>query len=184
MRKVIYSMGVSLDGYVAGPGGDISWTDPSEELHQFHNDRVRVLGAHLLGRRLYETMLVWETTDESEWSNDIEREFAAIWRALPRIVFSTTLDEVQGNASLATGGLAEEVQRLKDQPGGDIGVGGADLAAGLTKLGLIDEYELFVYPTVTGGGTPLFALGDRVDLELVETRTFGNRVVYLHYRRL
>jgi dihydrofolate reductase len=184
MRKLIYSMGVSLDGYIAGPDGDISWGVPSDELHRFHNERVRELGAHLLGRRLYEVMLVWETTDDSDWDNDIQRDFASIWQNLPRIVFSTTLTEVQGSAQLVTGDLAGEVQRLKDQPGGDIGVGGAGLAAGLTRLGLIDEYELFVYPTVVGGGTPFFSGGEPLDLELVETRTFGNRVVYLRYRRV
>jgi dihydrofolate reductase len=184
MRKVIYSMSVSVDGYIAGPDGDISWTFPSEELHRFHNERVRELGAHLLGRRLYETMLVWETTDDSDWDSDIEREFAAIWKELPRVVFSDTITEVMGSATLATDDLATEVRRLKGEPGGDIGVGGAELAASLTRLGLIDEYELFVFPTVLGGGTPFFPDGVRIDLELVETRIFGDRVVYLHYRRV
>jgi dihydrofolate reductase len=184
MGKLIYSMSVSVDGYIAGPGDDISWGVPSEELHQYHNDRVRELGAHLLGRRLYETMLVWETTDDSDWDNDIQRDFATVWQDLPRIVFSTTLTEVQGSGRLATGDLAEEVQRLKEQSGGDVGVGGARLAAGLTRLGLIDEYELFVYPTVIGGGTPYFAVDEPLDLELLDTRTFGDRVVYLRYRRV
>jgi dihydrofolate reductase len=184
MGRLIYSMSVSVDGYIAGPDDDISWTAPSDELHRFHNERVQALGAHLLGRRLYETMLVWETTDDADWDSDIEREFAAIWKGLPRIVFSTTLHEVQGSATLATGDLAEEVQRLKEEPGGDIGVGGAGLAAGLARLGLIDEYELFVYPTAVGGGTPFFPGGVRIDLELVETRTFGDRVVYLRYRKV
>jgi dihydrofolate reductase len=184
MRKLIYSMSVSVDGYIAGPGDDISWTAPTDELHRFHNERTRALGAHLLGRRLYEVMLVWETTDDSEWDNEIQRDFASIWQNLPRIVFSTTLTEVQGSARLSTGDIAEEVQRLKEQSAGDIGVGGARLAAAMTRLGLIDEYELFVYPTVIGGGTPYFAGEEPLDLELVETRTFGDRVAYLRYRRV
>jgi dihydrofolate reductase len=103
---------------------------------------------------------------------------------MPRIVFSTTLTEVQGSARLSTDDLAEEVQRLKERSAGDIGVGGARLAAALTRLGLIDEYELFVYPTVIGGGIPYFAGEEPLDLELLETRTFGDRVAYLRYRRV
>jgi dihydrofolate reductase len=185
MTKVIYSMSVSLDGFIAGPGGNIDWSAPDEELHQFHNDRVRELGAHFLGRRLYEVMLYWENHDPS-WG-PIEDEFAAIWQALPRVVFSTTLESVEGNARLASGGIADEVAALRDRvpDGQDIGVGGAGLAAAFTELGLIDEYQLFVNPVVLGGGTPFFpALAERINLELLETRTFGSRVEYLRYRRV
>ena len=182
MRKIIYSMGVSLDGYIAGPGGDIDWGVPDEELHRFHNERVREVGAHFCGRRLYETMLYWETTDPS--AGPIEAEFAGIWQALPKIVFSTTLESVEGNWRLATGSIADEVAALREQPGKDIGVGGAGLAAAFIELGLIDEYELFVYPVVIGAGTPFFPpLKERLDLELVETRTFGSRVEHLRYRQ-
>jgi len=185
MRKLIFSMTVSLDGFIAGPGGEIDWSAPDDELHRFHNERVRELGAHLMGRRLYETMLYWETADQDPSLGGTEREFAGIWHALPKIVFSRTLEEVEGrNTRLATGGIAEEVARLKEQPGGDLGVGGAGLAAECTRLGLIDEYELFVSPVVLGAGMPYFPpLEDRIGLELVETRTFGSRVVYLRYRR-
>ena len=183
MRKLIYSMNVSLDGFIAGPGGEIDWGAPDEELHRFHNEQVRELGAHLLGRRLYETMLYWETADRDPSLGETEREFAAIWQALPKIVFSSTLDNVEGNTRLATGGVAEEVARLKEQPGKDVGVGGAGLAATCMKLGLIDEYRLFVSPVVLGGGTPYFpALDHRIALELVETRTFSP-AIYLRYRR-
>jgi len=182
MRKLIYSMNPSLDGFIAGPAGDFGWSVPDEELHRFHNERVKELGAHLLGRRLYETMVYWERADEN-WS-EIEREFADIWRSLPKIVFSTTLDEVEGNTRLASDGVAEEVARLKEQPGKDLGVGGAGLAAACIELGLVDEYQLFIHPVVVGGGTPFFpSLDAQIDLELVETRTFGSRVVYLRYRR-
>jgi dihydrofolate reductase len=185
MRKVIYSMGVSLDGFIAGPGGEIDWSAPDEELHRFHNEQTRELGAHLCGRRLYEEMVYWETADQNPAASDPELEFARIWQELPKIVFSTTLETVEGNARLATGGVADEVARLKEQPGKDIAVGGAGLAASLIELGLVDEFRLFVSPVVLGGGTPFFPpLDERVDLELVETQTFGSRVVYLRYRRV
>jgi dihydrofolate reductase len=182
MRKLIYSMGVSLDGFIAGPGGEIDWSAPDEERHRFHNEQTRELGAHLCGRRLYETMVYWETADEDPSLGETEREFAGIWQELPKIVFSTSLEKVEGNARLATDGVAEEVAKLKEQPGKDIGIGGAGLASTATKLGLIDEYRLFVSPVVLGGGTPFFpAVDERIDLELVETRTFGSRVVSLRY---
>jgi dihydrofolate reductase len=185
MRKVIYSMGASLDGFIAGPDGEIDWSAPDDELHRFHNEQVRELGAHLCGRRLYETMVYWETADENPSAGETQLEFARIWKSLPKIVFSTTLEQVEGNTRLARDGVAEEVARLKEQPGKDVAVGGAGLASTLAELGLIDEYRLFVSPVVLGGGTPyLPALDKRIELELVETRTFGSRVVYLRYRRV
>jgi len=185
MRKVIYSMGVSLDGFIAGPDGEIDWSAPDEELHRFHNQQTQEIGAHLCGRRLYETMVYWETADENPSATEFELEFAGIWQRLPKIVFSKTLEKVEGNARLVRDGVAEEVAKLKEQPGKDLAVGGAGLASTLIKLGLIDEYRLFVSPVVLGGGTPYFpALEERIDLELVETRTFGSRVVYVRYRRV
>jgi dihydrofolate reductase len=184
MRSLIYSMTVSVDGFVADPRGEIDWTAPDEELHRFHNDRVSQLGAHLCGRRLYEEMLYWETADRDPAAPEHVVEFARIWQALPKVVFSSTLDRVEGNARLATRGVEEEVAELKAEPGGDLEVGGAALAAECTRLGLIDEYRLFVSPVVLGGGTPYFPpLDRRIGLELEETRTFGSRVVYLRYRR-
>jgi dihydrofolate reductase len=183
MRKVIYSMGVSLDGFIAGPGGEIDWSAPDEELHRFHNQQTRELGAHLCGRRLYETMVYWETADKNPSATEYELEFARIWQNLPKIVFSNTLERVEGNARLATDGVAEEVAKLKEEPGEDLAVGGAGLASTFARLGLIDEYRLFVSPVVLGAGTRFFpALDERINLELVETRTFGSRVVYLRYR--
>jgi len=182
MRKLIYSIGVSLDGFIAGPDGEIDWGAPDEELHRFHNEQTRELGAHLCGRRLYEVMLYWETAHEDPSLPETELEFARIWQDLPKIVFSKTLAEVEGNARLATDVVAEEVVKLKEQPGKDLAVGGAGLAGTLIELGLVDEFRLFVSPVVLGGGTPYFpAVGERIDLELVETRTFGSRVVYLRY---
>jgi dihydrofolate reductase len=185
MRKVIYAMGVSLDGFIAGLDGEIDWSAPDEELHRFHNEQTRELGAHFCGRGLYEEMLYWETADENPSAAEHELEFARIWKDLPKIVFSRTLEKVEGNAALATAGVAEAVAELKRQPGKDLAVGGAGLASTFIKLGLVDEYRLFVSPVVLGGGTPYFpTLDERINLELVETRTFGSRVVYLRYQRV
>jgi dihydrofolate reductase len=184
MRKLIYSMGVSLDGYIAGPGGDIAWTAPDPELHRFHNEQTRELGVHLCGRRLYEDMLPWEAAEQSPSAGESELEFARIWKDLPKVVFSRTLQRVDGNATLATGGIADEVAKLRRRPGRDLAIGGAGLASAAIELGLVDELRLFVSPVVLGGGTPFFPpIPDPVDLELVETRTFGARVVYLRYRQ-
>ena len=181
---LIYSMGVSLDGFIAGPGGEIDWSAPDEELHRFHNELTREMGAHLCGRRLYETMVYWETADENPSAPEHELEFARIWKDTPKIVFSRTLEQVEGNARLARDGVGEEVAKLKGQPGLKVSVGGAGLASTAMKLGLIDEYRLFVSPVVLGGGTPYFpALDDSINLELVETQTFGSRVVYVRYVR-
>jgi len=182
MGIVIFSMGVSLDGHIAGPDGAIDWAAPDQELMRFHNQQTSQLGAHLCGRGLYEDMLPWETAGDSR-SDPKELEFAQIWKALPKVVFSSTLQRVEGNARLAKGDVAEELAALKAESG-DVGVGGAGFAATLVEQNLIDEYRLFVSPVVLGGGTRYFpALDRRLDLELVETRTFGGRVVYLRYRR-
>jgi dihydrofolate reductase len=182
MRKLIYSMSVSLDGFIASPGGDIDWGAPDEELHRFHNERIRQLGAQLCGRRLYEVMLYWETAEERP-APDYQLEFARIWKRLPKIVFSKSLDVVEGNARLVRDDVIGEISALKQEPGKDLAVGGAGLAATCIQHGLIDEYLLFVCPVVLGGGTPFFPrLKDRINLELTETRTFGSRVVYVRYR--
>jgi len=184
MRSVTYSMGVSLDGYIVGPDGDFGWTVPGDDVFRFVTDEIREVGVHLLGRRLYETMLYWETADQDPSLDDSMLEWAALWKPLPKVVFSTTLSAVRGNARLASGGVAEEIERLRAEPAeGDIAIGGATLAAEAAALGLIDEYRPRVHPVVVGGGIPFFPRHERrVDLELVETRTFGSRVVYLRYR--
>jgi dihydrofolate reductase len=183
VRKLIYSMTGSLDGYIAGPDGSIDWSRPDEELFRFHIEQVKATGLQLCGRRLYETMVYWETAEESPLAADYA-EFAQVWKALPKVVFSTTLESVVGNTRLVRDGVGEEVLRLKEESGKDIAVGGAGLAGACMKLGLIDEWRLFVSPLLLGGGTPYFpALGGRIDLELAETRTFGSRVVYLRYGR-
>ena len=183
MPTLIYSMSVSLDGHIAGPDGDIDWAAPDEELMRFHNAQTRELTAHLCGRGLYEDMLPWETAEQTR-TDPLELEFARIWKAIPKVVFSTSLTAVEGNARLARRDVADEVAELKNQPGdGIVSVGGAGLAASLAVKDLIDEYRLFVNPVVLGGGTPYFPpLPKRLDLELIETRTFS-QVVYLRYRR-
>jgi dihydrofolate reductase len=182
MRKLIYGMGLSLDGFIAGPDGKFDWAAPDEELHRFHNKQTRELGGHLLGRGLYETMVYWETAPEDPSLPEYQLEFARIWQALPKVVFSATLESVEGNARLVRKGLADEVARLKSEPGKDLAVGGAGLAADCLRLGLIDELQLFVNPVIAGGGTPFLPqLDHRVDLERLETREFGSRVVYLRY---
>src|SRR5882672_1174545 len=184
MRNVTYSMAVSLDGYIVGPDGGFDWGTPDEEVFRLATDEVRKVGVHLLGRRLYETMLYWESADQNPSLDFSTLEFAAIWKALPKVVFSTTLSAVQGNARLASVGLEEEIERLRAEPGeDDIAIGGAPLAAEAAALGLIDEYRARVYPVLLGGGIPFFPQHERrVGLELVETRTLSSRVVYLRHR--
>ena len=184
MRMVTYSMGVSLDGYIAGPDGQFAWTAPDAEVFGFWIEEIRGVGVHLLGRRLYETMLFWETADQDPSLDDADREWAALWNPLPKVVFSRTLTEVQGSARLASDGLAQEIERLRSGPGeGEIAIGGATLAAEAAALGLIDEYRAMVHPVLVGGGIPFLPRDERrVDLSLVETRTFDAGVVYLRYR--
>ncbi len=184
MRKVICSMGVSLDGYIVGPDGGFAWSAPDEEVFRAATEEVRRVGVHLLGRRLYETMLYWETAHQDPALTDLEREFAALWLSLPKVVFSTTLSTVEGSNRLATGNLVEEVGRWRAEPGeGDIAIGGATLAAEAAELGLIDEYRLRVHPVLVGGGTPFFPRAQRrVDLELVGSHAFDCGVMHLRYR--
>ncbi|AKZ56400.1 Deaminase [Streptomyces ambofaciens ATCC 23877] len=184
MRSVTYSMGVSLDGYIVGPDGGFDWSAPDPDVFRFWIDEIRQVDVHLLGRRLYETMLYWETADQDASLDEAGREWAALWNPLPKVVFSTTLTSVEGNARLATGSVAEEIERLRAEPGeGEIAIGGATLAAEAAAAGLIDEYRIMVHPVLVGGGVPYFPGGERrVDLELVDTRTFGSGVVHLRYR--
>src|SRR4051794_38511554 len=180
---LIYSMGVSVDGFIADPDGAFAWTAPDEELFGFHLAEVRELGGYLCGRRLYETMLVWET-DPSMRENELRAAFADVWCALPKVVFSHTLDSVQSNARLAEASLAEETAAALDATDKAVSVGGAGLAAQAIELGLVDELRMFRYPVVVGGGTPFLPpVAHTIALELVETRTFGSRVIYERYGR-
>jgi len=150
---LIYSMSVSVDGFIADREGAFEWTPPSEELFRFHTALVSELGGYLLGRRLYETMLVWET-DPSMRDTELGAAFADVWCAIPKVVFSRTLDSVQGHARLAQTSLAEEIAGGLDATDKDVQVGGAGLAAQAIELGLVDELRMFRNPVLVGGGTP------------------------------
>jgi dihydrofolate reductase len=180
---LIYSMSVSVDGFIADREGAFGWGVPSDEQFRFHLEQVRGLGSCLLGRRLYETMLVWET-DPSLRDNEDTDAFADVWSALPKVVFSRTLDRVQGNARLAEAPLAEEVAAALAATDKDVEIGGAGLASAAIELGFVDELHMFRNPIVVGGGTPFLPpVTKDLPLELIETRTFGSRVVYEHYAR-
>jgi dihydrofolate reductase len=185
MRKLIYSMMVSLDGFIEGPNRKLDWHIVDEELHTYINDQQSAIGAYLYGRRIYEGMVdFWPTADANPLAPEYVLEFARIWKKMPKIVFSKTLEGVEGNATLVREVSAEAVRALKLQPGRDLAVGGAGLASTFMRLGLIDEYGLFVHPVILGRGTPLFpALVNTINLRLIETRTFGSGVVYLRYQR-
>ena len=174
-------MGVSLDGFISGPGGDIP--APDEELHRFHNEQARATGADLYGRRLYEVMRYWETAGEQNPSApDYEHEFERLWKDTRKLVFSRTLESVAPGYELVRTDLAETVAALKAEPGGELAVGGAGFAASLLALGLVDEIRPIVDPVVLGGGTPFLpALDAPLDLRLVETRSFGSGAVFLRY---
>ncbi len=180
---LIYSMSVSVDGFIADREGAFGWAAPSEELFRFHISQVSELGGCLLGRRLYETMLVWET-DPSLSDSEDGAAFADVWNAIPKVVFSRTLAGVQGNARLAEGSVAEEVAAALAATDKNVEIGGAGLAAQAIELGLVDELRMFRVPVVVGGGTPFLPpVREVIPLDLVETRTFGSRVIFERYRR-
>ena len=180
---LIYSMSVSVDSFIADREGGFGWAFPSEEQFRFHLAQTRELGGFLCGRRLYETMLAWET-DPSLRDNELGAAFAEVWCAISKVVFSRTLDGVQGNARLAEASVAEEAAAALDATDKDVGIGGAGLAAAAMALGLVDELRMFRNPVVVGGGTPFLPpVTEHVRLELVETRTFGSRVIYERYER-
>src|SRR5437868_14952198 len=176
-------MSVSGDGFIGDREGAFGWTAPNEEQFRFHIAQTRELGGYLCGRRLYETMLVWET-DPSMRDTELGAAFADVWGALPRVVFSRTLDSVQGNARLAEESVAEEVAAALDATDKDVEIGGAGLAAAAIELGLVDELRMFRNPVVLGGGTPFLPpVTEETPLELIETRTFGSGVIYERYGR-
>lgn len=183
-RNVVYSMHVSLDGFVEGPNGELEWADPAADVHTFVNDQERGCGAYLYGRRLYELMAsYWPTAADKPEAPAPEIDFARIWSAMPKVVFSKTLERVEWNSRLVAGDAAEEVARLKAQPGGELHVGGATLAGSLLRARLVDEVRMFHFPAVLGAGTPMFPpLEQPFGLELIDTRRFDSGVVYLAYR--
>ena len=189
MRKIIVPMSVSLDGFMAGPHGELDWHMVDEELHGHFNEQLRDMSAFLIGRVNYEMMTgFWPTADSDPSSTAPMREFAGIWRDMPKIVFSKTLDPggADWNTTVKRDVDVEEIQALKAQPGGDMALGGADIAATFREHDLIDEYRLYVHPVLIGTGRPLFQPTDTrttTALRLTETRTFGNGVVLLRHQR-
>ena len=184
MRKVVLWMGVSLDGFIEGPAREIDWHHVDDEFHTYVNGELAKMGAFLMGRVTYDLMVgFWPTAETDPASTPPMVEFAGIWRDMPKIVYSRTLERADSNTTIVREVVPEEVQELKEQPGGDMTVGGANLAASFMRLDLIDEYRLYVNPVAIGRGKPLFPPDVRIELQLTETRTFGNGVVMLRYER-
>jgi dihydrofolate reductase len=181
MRKVIFTMSVSVDGFIETASGGIGWTSPDPELQHHFIDRESTIDTHLYGRRLYETMVAyWPKADENPSASKFDIEYARVWKEKRKIVFSKTLDQVSGNCQLFKGNISEEINKLKAQPGKDMFVGGPNLASTFMKLGLIDEYWLYVNPIILGGGKPMFPhLNGSINLLLMETHIFGSGVVLL-----
>jgi dihydrofolate reductase len=183
MRKIILAMQVSLDGFFEGPDRAISWHTVDDELHRHFNQQLSTMGAFLDGRVTYELMEeFWPTADQDPAAGAVMAEFARIWRDMPKIVYSRTLTSAAWNTTVVRDVVPEEVLALKEQPGGDLALGGAELADTFRRLGLIDEYWLYVHPVLIGRGRPLFKAADSIaQLRLLETRAFGNGVALLRY---
>lgn len=180
---LIFSMGVTVDGFISDRDGDFGWAPPDDELFAFHLERVAGLSAYVCGRRLYEAMLAWET-EPSMRDTELKNQFADVWCALPKVVFSRTLDSVQGNARLAEAPLADEIAAL-DVAGDQLEIGGAGMAGAAVELDLVDELRIFRFPIIVGGGTPyLPPVTEAMRLDLLETRTFGPGVIYERYGRV
>jgi len=185
MRKIVLWMSVSVDGFFEGPNRELDWHLVDDELHSHFNEQLSAMGGFLDGRVTYQLMAAfWPTADVDPASTPPMREFARIWREMPKIVYSRTLERADWNTTIVRDVVVEEVLALKARPGGDLVLGGADLAAAFMRHDLIDEYRLYVHPVVIGRGKPLFPTSDaRTRLRLAETRTFGNGVVLLRYQR-
>jgi dihydrofolate reductase len=181
MRKVIYMTSLSLDGYIDSADGDSSWVVPDEELHWHFNDVERDIGIQLYGRKMYELMAgYWPTAEEDPASEPVLVDYAHIWKAVEKVVFSKTLEDVQWNSRLFKGDPVAEVKKLKAEPGKDMGVGGVSLASALAEAGLIDEYRLYYVPVLLGAGKAAFSqITDKVQLQPVEIRPFTSGTVLL-----
>ena len=183
MARLIYSAITSLDGYVADEDGNFDWSAPDEEVHSFVNDLERTVGTHLYGRRMYEVMAYWETAHTLPDQPPFIQDFAGIWQAADKIVYSKTLETLSSARTRIERDFdSEMVRQLKATAGRDISVGGADLAAQAIKAGLVDEYHLFLTPIIVGGGKQSLPDNVRLELELLDERRFGNGVVHVHYR--
>lgn len=183
MGKLLYSVLASLDGYVEDPSGNFGWAAPDAEVHTFVNELERPVGTHLYGRRMYETMRYWEDPPDLQEQERHIQEYAAIWRAADKVVYSRTLQGVStARTRIEPEFDADVVRRLKAEAAGEVGIGGPELAAQAIAAGLVDEYQLFLVPVIVGGGKRALPDGVRADLELVDEQRFGNGTVYLRYR--
>jgi dihydrofolate reductase len=182
LAKLIYNAIASLDGYVEDESGGFAWAAPDEEVHAFVNELEREVGTHLCGRRMYETMVFWETEPSGDDEPEVMRDFAAIWRAADKVVYSRTLDTVTAARTRIERDFdPEAVRRLKADATSDISVGGAELAAQAFRAGLVDECHLFLVPILVGGGKRALPDGVRLELELLDERRFANGTVFLRY---
>lgn len=183
MGTLIYGFNVSVDGFVNDAQGSIDWSEPSDELHQYWNDFERETALTFYGRKLYDLMSAyWPTADEDPDAPPIIADYARVWRAMPKVVFSHTLDSVDWNSRLERGDPVEVVRRLKAETDGRLEVAGATLAAPIVRAGLVDEYRIVIAPTLVGGGTPFFpTLPSWMSLRLLENRTFPGGTVLLRY---
>jgi dihydrofolate reductase len=183
MAKLIYSAITSLDGYVADEDGNFDWAEPDEDVHTVVNELERPIGTYLYGRRMYEVMVAWEDPGLGAGKPAFVQDYAEIWRAADKIVYSTTLETVSSARTRIERAFdPEAVRALKASAGRDISIGGPSLAAQAVGAGLVDELNLFVNPVVVGGGNPALPDHVRVQLELLDERRFGSGVVHLHYR--
>ena len=183
MAKLIYSAIASLDGYVADEDGNFDWAEPDEEVHRFVNDLERRVGTYLYGRRMYQTMVYWETASTQADQRPVSRDYAEVWQSADKVVYSRTLEGVSSARTRIERDFdPEAVRQLKAAAGADLSVGGPGLAAEALKAGLVDELHLFLSPVVVGGGNRALPDDVRLRLELLDERRFGNGVVHLHYR--
>jgi dihydrofolate reductase len=183
MASLIYSMIASLDGYIADEDGKFDWAEPDEEVHTFINDLARPVGTYLLGRRMYEVLAYWDDPPALDEQPSFVQEFAGIWRAADKVVYSRTLETARtARTRIARDFDAEAIRQLKAQADHDVTVGGPDLAAQAIRAGLVDDYQLFVMPVVVGAGKRALPRNGRIELELVDERRFRNGTVFLRYR--
>ena len=182
MGRLIYLLNTSLDGFVEGPDHSLDWTNVDDELHSFFNEQERTTAASLYGRGLWETMSYWPTAESDPAATETMKEYARLWADTPKIVFSSTLESVEGNARLVRGDIADELAKLRREFDGDLAVGGATLASSFIRAGLVDEYRLVVHPVVIGQGTPFFPKLDRqLKLRQIDSRRFESGAMYLAY---
>jgi dihydrofolate reductase len=183
MGKLIYAAIASLDGYIEDASGSFTWSVPDEEVHAFVNESTRSIGTHLYGRRLYETMVYWESVPTDGDDDPVHQDYARIWQAADKVVYSTTLDDVtSARTRIERAFDPGEVRQLKASAERDLSIGGAALGAEALRAGLVDEFHLYLSPIIVGGGKPALPDGLRIELELLDERRFANGVVYVQYR--